>query len=289
MKTLVNFKGLYGDTQSMELPYFIHHEPLETRSRMHNWEIKEHLHTELFQVFIIEQGAGTIISDGHSLQLSSPCVMCIPANTLHGFAFQPETKGEVITFSEAFFESLFKNMPKLLLEINRFQLLAFKNEPEHFTPILHYAQELTRELYETNPEKQTVIQSLLQLFFVYLYRFSLSQQATFSNASNRTLHYFQEFQKSIRRSLHETRTISQYARELHITSVHLNRICQALVQKSALQIVQEHLINEAKKYLLNTNYAVSEIAYFLNIKDPAYFTRLFKKLTGVTPSDFRKN
>jgi AraC family transcriptional regulator, transcriptional activator of pobA len=89
--------------------------------------------------------------------------------------------------------------------------------------------------------------------------------------------------------LHESKSIEEYAKELNITAVHLNRICQSIVQKSALQIVQDYLINEAKKYLLNTSYSVSEVSYFLNFKDPAYFTRLFKKQTGVSPSDFRKN
>ncbi len=64
---------------------------------------------------------------------------------------------------------------------------------------------------------------------------------------------------------------------------------QSLVQKSSLQIVQEYLVGEAKKYLLNTNYSISEIAYFLDFQDPAYFTRLFKKKTGQSPSEFRGN
>ena len=43
-----------------------------------------------------------------------------------------------------------------------------------------------------------------------------------------------------------------------------------------------------KNTLLNTSYSVSEIAYFLNFSDPAYFSRLFKKVVGVPPGEFRK-
>ena len=137
-------------------------------------------------------------------------------------------------------------------------------------------------------EKQAVIQALFQLFFINIYRFSLSLKSLISVSNNRTLGYFQAFQKSIKRSLQETKSINEYAQELNITAVHLNRICQSLVQKSALQLVQEFLISEAKKYLLNTNYSISEVSYLLNFKDPAYFTRLFKKQTGVSPSEFKK-
>jgi AraC family transcriptional activator of pobA len=288
-KTIVNFKGLYGDKQAIYLPNFIHHEPLETRSKMYDWEIKEHLHTELFQLFVITQGEGTIISENKELKLIGPCIITIPSNSLHGFIFQPDIKGEVITFSESFLENIFKPTPKILLGINRFNLLLFEQNAVIFQQISQHILEIIRELYDDTLEKQTVIQSLFHLLFIYLYRFSLLQKQTIAQSDNRTLRYFRAFQKSIKKSLHETKPVSQYAKELNITSVHLNRICQALVQKSALEIVHDYLINEAKKYLLNTNYSVSEISYFLNFKDPAYFTRLFKKQTGVTPTEFRKN
>lgn len=288
-KSIINFKGLYGDKQAIYLPNFIHYEPLETRSKMYDWEIKEHLHTELFQVFIIAEGEGIIISENKELKLIGPCIVTIPTNSFHGFVFQPDIKGEVITFSESFLENIFKDFPKVLLGINRFNLLLFTDKIQAFQQIFQYKTEIVKELYDDNLEKNTVIQSLFQLFFIYLYRFSVSQKQTIAQSDNRTLQYFQAFQKSIKKSLHETKSISQYAKELNITSVHLNRICQSLVQKSALEIVQDYLINEAKKYLLNTNYSVSEVSYFLNFKDPAYFTRLFKKQTGVTPTDFRKN
>jgi AraC family transcriptional activator of pobA len=70
--------------------------------------------------------------------------------------------------------------------------------------------------------------------------------------------------------------------------MHLNRVCKIVVDKSPLQILHELVVAEAKKYLLNTSYSISEISYFLNFNDPAYFTRLFKKNVGVSPSDFRK-
>jgi AraC family transcriptional regulator, transcriptional activator of pobA len=245
-KALVHFKGLYGDNPHSLLPNFIHYEALETRSKMYDWEIKEHLHTDLFQ---------------------------------------PDVNGEVLTFSESFLESLLKPTPKTLHEINHLRVLSLEQDSETFERLMLYKTHIIKELYEDFPEKQVILQSLFQLFFTHLYRFTLRLSSASTSSDNRTLRYFQLFRKS----LQESKSIHEYAKELNITAVHLNRVCQAIVQKSALQIVHEHLINEAKKYLLNTNYSISEVSYFLNFKDPAYFTRLFKKMTGVTPSEFRKN
>ncbi|MCG2907155.1 helix-turn-helix domain-containing protein, partial [Escherichia coli] len=54
------------------------------------------------------------------------------------------------------------------------------------------------------------------------------------------------------------------------------------------QVVQERVVLEAKRWLSNTETGIAEIAFRLNIEDPAYFTRFFKKQTGLTPGDFRR-
>ncbi|MDB3997900.1 helix-turn-helix transcriptional regulator [Flavobacteriaceae bacterium] len=47
------------------------------------------------------------------------------------------------------------------------------------------------------------------------------------------------------------------------------------------------LIDEAKNLLLQPNKSVKEVAYELGFEYPAYFSRLFKKKEGITPTDFR--
>ncbi len=148
-------------------------------------------------------------------------------------------------------------------------------------------QQIAIEFIAENPEKQLFMASLFQLLFMYLYRLSVAVEHQITKSDNRTLHYFQSFQKQIKQSFHESKSVTEYAKELNITAVHLNRVCQTLVQKSALQIIHEYMINEAQKYLLNTSYTIAEISYFLDFKDPAYFTRFFKKQTGFSPSEFR--
>lgn len=285
---LVQFGGLYGDMQSVVFPNFLHHEMLETRSKIYDWEIKEHLHADLYQVFIILEGNGVLISGENESKLEGPSIILIPANTVHGFVFQPDIEGEVITFSETFLENIFKDSPKILMETMQLKILNFGQDIPRFEQIIQYKSQILEELIEENPAKSSVIQLLFQLLFIQIYRYSIIDKQEISVSDNRMLNYFKAFQKNIKQTITETKSVEAYAKELNITAVHLNRICQAIVKKSALQIIHEYLIAEAKKYLLNTNYSISEISYFLNFKDPAYFTRLFKKQTGVSPSEFKK-
>ncbi len=290
VQLLKNFEGLYGDKQH---PFtdgdgFIHHELLEVRSRLYDWDIDEHLHTDLVQLFMFSSGTGTLLSERRRLELLSPCVVLIPANTLHGFSFQADMVGEVFTIREQTLETLFKPMPHVLLEINRFRLFTFQPDDASLAKLQLLKAQLCDELVQNHAEKNTVLQLLLQQFWLHLYRISLALDIPLPRSDNRTLAYFQAFQKAVRQSVNEVKSVQDYAAGLNITTVHLNRICQALVRKSALQVIHGFVIDEARKYLTHTTYSLSEISYFLNVKDPAYFSRLFKKETGLSPGAYRK-
>lgn len=285
---LVIFNGLYGENNYSSLLEFVHAEPLESRSKMYNWEIKEHLHTDLVQLFVIESGNGILVSEKKESIISGPSIVFIPVNTLHGFIFQDNVKGEVITFSDYFLENNFKQNQKIVFELNHLQCFNFERNNTLFEQIKILKEMIIKELNEENIEKRTFINSLFQTLFLAIFRVNQIQKTSMEETDNKTLKYFQIFQKSIKQDYSEMKTISQYAKEIGITTMHLNRVCKIVVGKSPLQILHELVVAEAKKYLLNTSYSISEISYFLNFNDPAYFTRLFKKNVGVSPSDFRK-
>ncbi|MCF8325772.1 MAG: helix-turn-helix domain-containing protein [Leadbetterella sp.] len=285
---LVIFKGLYGENNFSQMLEFVHVEPLESRSKMYNWEIKEHLHTDLIQLFVIENGDGILVSEKKKTIISGPSIVFIPANTLHGFIFQDNVKGYVITFSDFFLENNFKQNQKIVFELNHLQCYNFERNNTLFEQIKTLKEMIVIELNEENIEKRTFINSLFQTLFLSIFRVNQIQKTSREKTDNKTLKYFQIFQKNLKNNNTESKNISQYAKEIGITTMHLNRICKIVVGKSPIQILHELVVAEAKKYLLNTSYSISEISYFLNFNDPAYFTRLFKKNVGVSPSDFRK-
>ena len=282
------YKGLYGDNSYTPMLDFIHAEPLEDRSKMYNWEIQEHLHTDLVQLFVIESGEGVLISEKKERTISGPCVILIPPNFLHGFSFQSGTKGEVITFSVTFLNTLEKGNSNIAFNLSRLGHFEFEDQKNEFERILFFKKNIVEELKTEQIEKQNSILNLFSLLFISLSRFNYAQNLIFSETENKTLRYLQEFQKNVRRDFLNNKTIQEYAEELQITTVHLNRVCRSVLKKSPIQIIQEQIIVEAKKYLLNTKYSIAEITYLLNFNDPAYFTRFFKKMENVSPSDFRK-
>ena len=289
MKSILHFKGLYGDNHSSYLSDFIHFEPLEFRSKIYSWEINQHVHADLFQMFIIKSGTGRVVSGKNKITINSPSIITVPASIMHGFTLDPNVEGDVLTFSDSYLESILKEHPQLYLKLNKLNQFSFVEETVYFNDLLYLIKSINNEILKEAIERQLALKSYFQLLFLELYRKGLIAENLELQTSNRTLLYFQQFQKFIKQSLHNPLSIEAYASKLGITQMHLNRVCHAVVGEPALKVVQSFMINEAKKYLLNTSYSISEIAYFLNFNDPAYFNRLFKKLVGVPPGEFRKS
>jgi AraC family transcriptional activator of pobA len=279
--------GLYGEDDFL-LPDFMHCETIEYRTKLHNRSIKEHLHTSLFQIFFIESGKLDFIIEDIKRIINGPAIVIIPQNTLHGLKAGRVVKGKVLTMSTSFLENFFTNSHNALMTFNSTQVVTEFDKSDSFEATSFFIDNLHREMKEDLPEKKLVLQCYFNLLLSLTYRLLLKKSKKLSVPDSRNTRYFKDFQKSIQQAYTPMKSIKQYAGELNITSVHLNRICQATVGKPALQIVNEFLVLEAEKFLKYTDLHVSEIAYRLNFEDPAYFSRFFKKHAGTSPKQFRE-
>jgi AraC-like DNA-binding protein len=60
-----------------------------------------------------------------------------------------------------------------------------------------------------------------------------------------------------------------------------------LTGKTSLQIIKAKLLLEIKRLLFHTNLSITEIANHFNFEDQSYFTKFFKRETGMTPLRYR--
>lgn len=81
---------------------------------------------------------------------------------------------------------------------------------------------------------------------------------------------------------------SFFAQELNITTAHLNHCLKSATGFTITHWLQDAMITEAKKQLYYTDNDSKQIAFMLGYDDHAYFARLFKKISGLTPLAFRK-
>ena len=80
---------------------------------------------------------------------------------------------------------------------------------------------------------------------------------------------------------------NDYAQLLAMSPNNFTKRCVRYFRKTPSQLIQERLILEAKKQLHLTRQSIKEIAYALQFQDEFYFSRVFKKITKVSPQTFR--
>ena len=99
---------------------------------------------------------------------------------------------------------------------------------------------------------------------------------------------FKNFLRLLEEHYHEPRSVGFYADQLFMTVRNLNLICQNVVHQSVSEIIETRKLTEAKNLLLTTGKTIAEIGYELGFNEKTYFTHAFKRKSGVTPSDFRR-
>lgn len=88
---------------------------------------------------------------------------------------------------------------------------------------------------------------------------------------------------------HPLDSVSGYAARLGISAGYLNKLTRSQTHRSAMEWVEIARLNWAKTLLRDRSKAIVDIAEALGIDDPSYFTRFFKKGTGLTPSEYRRH
>ena len=77
------------------------------------------------------------------------------------------------------------------------------------------------------------------------------------------------------------------AKALAVSPTHLSRVLRTATGQPASRLIEARLMREARRQLAYTSLPVSTIAYTLGFADPAYFSRVFSRVEGLSPSAFR--
>lgn len=137
-----------------------------------------------------------------------------------------------------------------------------------------------------NKSRFMILSLLTQLYILSERRIDAERPVAAAHDSYHAKHI--RFLELLEKHYAEVKSIRQYADWLHITPKHLNRINKALVNKTTSDIITGRVILEAKRMLSHTDLNFAEIALRLGYPDYAYFSKVFRKQEGVSPSAFVK-
>ncbi|SAK45766.1 transcriptional regulator [Caballeronia pedi] len=287
MRKIPNY-NLYGE--SARPPWYdaFNFEWIVERSAPNDWHIDAHRHDALLQFLYIRGGGGEVLIENRMIEIVPPSVIMLPAQTVHGFNFAPDVDGLVVTVAQRSIEALASIAAPGLIPVlqragvSRVNAQAVKESA--FIPILEL---LEKEFRATDRGHMAAGMSLLIALFVHVARLCESASTPNVASTERRAQQIKRFRTLVAAHFREHRPVEFYAQKLGMTVTQLGRICREEISSSPLAMINEHLVREAQRDLVYSTLSVKQIAHGLGFTDIAYFSRYFRKQTGVTPTQFQ--
>ncbi|WP_300790246.1 AraC family transcriptional regulator [uncultured Bacteroides sp.] len=155
---------------------------------------------------------------------------------------------------------------------------------------MNYLVEAMEDFYneKTNCFRVKIFKNNIQSFLLDVYDktrtlFKIDK----SEEVGRREELFIKFIHLIHKYCPQQREVGFYAGKLYITSRYLSSITQNVADKSAKYIIDKHAIQRIKIMLKYSNMSIQDISYELNFPDQSFFSRYFKKHTGMSPLEYR--
>lgn len=144
------------------------------------------------------------------------------------------------------------------------------------------------EMKQASPELCVIRNLLASLFIMIDVERKKSIEGQLSKLNNQNL-TFQSFLAILEDNFRRPEGVNFYAEKLFMTPRALNTITQRILQQTVSEIIETRKLTEAKNLLFTTDKNIAEIGFELGYTDKAYFTSVFKKKSGFTPSEFRQD
>ncbi len=268
--------NLFGE--SGDLPDVVHCETIAARSVLHDWTLAVHRHARLHQVLLIERGGGEATLDGRVVALKPGQIVNVPVGHVHGFGFEPDTQGWVLTIAAEILDEALLAAEGLRGALS--QSAVVRGTPQIRAMMKQiFAEHAAREFGRAH-----VLRALSSAMMGLVAR-ALQGESRGSGTAQTGL--FRRFETLLEQHHLQRWSVADYARALSITPTHLNRVTRAATGDTASHLILNRLIREARRNLVYTNLPVSTIAYTLGFEDPAYFSRIYAAATGLSPRAFR--
>ncbi|MFV8337611.1 AraC family transcriptional regulator [Flavobacterium sp. RSP29] len=251
----------------------------------HSFVEEPHRHSSYVLVFFTK-GSGTHEIDFDVFTIQSGSMFFLQPGQMHHWNLSDDVEGFVIFYSQEMYNLYFGQ--KTIGDYPFYS--SVDNKPEmvfdvaESKGILPYFESLILETQTNQLLKQDKIMNLLDLIHIEIARKYSETHLHEAHSYNVKI---KTFELVLENNFKKEKAPSFYASQLAITLKHLNRICNEMLQKTTTEVITDRIILEAKRMLMDKKFTVNEIAAELGFDDYSYFTRLFKKNTGMTPTNFR--
>lgn len=267
----------------MEFSYMeVKNEPDEITLELH----KNIVHRDDYYLFMFVDAVEAVFTiDFEEMQVSGNTVLYVCPGQVHVASSIKEAKGWSLAIDAMLVEKDYKNIfegqfltqKPITLDMS---VSARMNEVAH---LLHSTIQAKPTAFSDR-----IILNLTNAFIGIIAEQYADRQDDLQHQKSRSALIAYQFKKLLSDNFRTLKSPTQYAQMLNYSLSHLNESVKNTTGFPVSYWIHQQIILEAKRLLYYTNMDVKEIAFSLGYDDHTYFSRLFSKFVGVSPSTFRR-
>lgn len=238
------------------------------------------------ELIIVLKGKLNHFIDYKTQKFEAPCISFVTKGKIHRLhpeKLDNEFEGWSIRFKSEFISEITFQLYNYYHDKANFQLLDHKSAQR-----LHILCQLIYEEHTSEFPELSIIKELLTALFTIVESERKKVNIGNYNATNNQNTTFKNFLQILEENFRRPLGVNFYAEKLFMSSKSLNAITQHILHLPVSEIIETRKLTEAKKLLFTTDKSIAEIGFELGYQDKAYFTTVFKKKAGQTPSEFRE-
>lgn len=237
-------------------------------------------------------GTARVLYDQHETTLvPNVFFFVLPNHILRRVETSPDYNSTLVILSEKFLQQLKQRI--LSHDYQKFHL-----DPETqlsldqtigLMKMIDLLEEASLKSKEEMPHREEVILSLLVASYEFLNACRRVQDSHLPQ-SQRNTDLFNQFCNLLAQHYRESREVSFYASKLHLTPKYFSKIIYEAIGVTAGRWIDDFVSTKAKQILATRpGLTVQEVSFMLGFTEEAGFCRFFKRVTGLTPKEFRKS
>lgn len=256
-----------------------------------NWteEMTTPHRAEFYQVFWFQEEESTHFVDFEPINIKRNTCLFINKNSVQRFDRKRSSQGKAILFTDSFFAKTTADLTFLRSNILFNDLLSIShiNVEDSMALFSEIFQQIETELKNPKDDNQSdILRNHLHNLLLHSER-ERRKQDFVELKKNAELEFVLQFKGLLDESFVKHKKVSFYCDQLHLTPKKLNQATTKVFGKTPKQIIDERVLLEIKRLLVNTNQSVKEIAFYMGFDEYTNFIKYFKKHTCKTPVEFR--
>lgn len=260
-------------------------EKFKTHLKDHAFINRPHKH-DFYLILFFTQGTGTHIIDFQSFGIKPGVVFAMTPGQVHSWTLSADTDGYIIFFKPDFYQMQLRE--QALIEFPFFHSLNANPciEPGKDKMMDAILDEMYHEFKAHDTPDLRILRSYLDILLLKLAR---KYKHTPGSRLQTNIHKIRKVEQLIENNFRTMKHPHQYAALMNLTPSYLSNICKESLGKTLSDLIYDRIILEAKRLFAYTDLSIKEIALDLGYMDSSYFTRFFKKNTGLTPDHFKES